>query len=88
MNYTYEPVYFHVSINYTGKFTLTPVETLLVAPPAMKVDKKALFSLKFNSYTCRHVRRDVRTTYYPSPNPDHKRVLNVCAETLTLTPKL
>ena len=49
-----------------------------------KVDKKALFSLKFNAHRCRHIKSDVTTSYYPNRNPNPKRVLNVGPETLTL----
>ena len=42
------------------------------------------FYLKFNTYRCRHIQHDVITTYYPNPNPNHKKILNVGPETLTL----
>ena len=37
------------------------------------VNKKALFTLKFNKYRFRHIKRGVTTTYYPNPNPSHKK---------------
>ena len=35
--------------------------------------KKALFSLKFNTYRCRYIKYDVKPTYYPKPNPKNKK---------------
>ena len=46
--------------------------------------KKALFSLKFNTYRCRYIKYDVKPTYYPKPNPKNKKFLNLGPETLTL----
>ena len=34
--------------------------------------KKALYSLKFNTCTCRHYKREVITTYYSNPKPKYK----------------
>ena len=43
--------------------------------------------MKFNAYCYRHIKRDVTITYDYRPNPNHKRVLNVGPETITLTRK-
>ena len=29
--------------------------------------------MKFNMYRCRHIEQKVTTTYYPNPNPNHKK---------------
>ena len=38
-----------------------------------QVHNKALYGLKCNTCTCRHIKCDVITTYYPKPNPNHKK---------------
>ena len=50
--------------------------------------KFSLYGLKYNTYRCTHIQRDVITTYYPNPNPNHKRALNLGPETLHLIFKL
>ena len=35
-------------------------------------------------YRCTHINNKVITTYDPNPNPNHKKVLNIAPETLTL----
>ena len=40
--------------------------------------------LKFSIYTCTCINDDVITQYNPNPNPNHKKILNVGPETLTL----
>ena len=40
--------------------------------------------MKFNMYRCRHIEQKVTTTYYPNPNPNHKKNLNEGLQTLTL----
>ena len=35
--------------------------------------KFSLYSLKYNTYRCTHIQVDVITTYYPKPNPNHKK---------------
>ena len=40
-----------------------------------------------NTYRCTHIDDDVRTTYYPNPNPNHKKGAKCGARNLNPNPK-